>query len=341
MAQMKGTINLVLPRRGRGGQSAAAIERYEAELKAFAEGILEINSRLDFRVSSRGWCYVLENEAGLSKGDFDKAQDVINECRKKGLLPLDICAEDNAREFDAVEQVHEWGPRRHARLLLINVEKAFQRYTSISFWQAQEYYIQMVVEKVDLKSLFAPIYNEFRIPTANGKGWSDLNMRGEMMERYKAWEAQGKRTVLLYCGDHDPVGLQISDILRDNMAELSEQVGWYPDNLIIDRFGLNFDFIERQGLTWIDGLKTGSNKDLADPKHPDHIKKHVQDYIRQYGARKVEANALVVRPEAGRALLRETIHRYLPADAPARYEATLRPRRQRVRVEFRRLVKNF
>jgi hypothetical protein len=337
MDQTEGTTKLVLPRRRRGGQSAAAEAQYQAELEAFAEAILQINSRLDFRVSSRGWCYVLENEAGLSKGDFDKAQDVINECRKKGLLPLEICAEDNAREFDAVEKLHEWTPACHARLLLDNLEAAYQRYTPVSFWQAHEYYIQMVVEKVDLKSLFTQIYTEFRILTANGKGWADLNMRGEMMGRYKEWEAKGKRPVLLYAGDHDATGLQISDTLRDNMAELSHQVHWSPDNLIIDRFGLNFDFIERQGLTWIDGLKTGSNKDLADPKHPDHNKAYVQDYIRQYGARKVEANALVVRPEAGRALLRETILRYLPADAPARYEATLRPYREQVRAEARRL----
>jgi hypothetical protein len=37
----------------------------------------------------------------------------------------------------------------------------------------------------------------------------------------------------------------------------------------------------------------------------------------------VEANALVVRPEAGRALCRQTILQYVPDDAPARYTARL------------------
>ena len=84
--------SLTLPRRSRGYQSEAAKARYQADVEAFCEAMREINSRLDFKVSSRGWCYVLENEGGLSKGDFDRAQDLINDCRKSGDLPLDICA---------------------------------------------------------------------------------------------------------------------------------------------------------------------------------------------------------------------------------------------------------
>jgi hypothetical protein len=196
----------------------------------------------------------------------------------------------------------------------------------------------MVVEKIDLKSLFAGIYTEFHIPTANGRGWSDLNMRADMMTRFKQWEAKGKCPVLLYCGDFDPVGLQISDTLRHNMAELSGQVGWSPENVVIDRFGLNVDFIDQERLTWIDGLATGSGKNLADADHPDHFKAHVQTYLRQYGARKVEANAMVVRPEPSRALLRQTILQYVSEEAPTRYQAALAPYREQVHVEVQRLL---
>ena len=126
-----------------------------------------------------------------------------------------------------------------------------------------------------------------------------------MMRRFKHWEAKGRPCVLLYCGDHDPGGLQISGQLRSNLAELSGAVGWSPDRLTIDRFGLNHDFIEEQGLTWIDNLRTAKKKppnDLADPKHPDHQKDYVQDYLEQFGPRKCEANALVTRQAAARQL---------------------------------------
>jgi hypothetical protein len=97
-----------------------------------------------------------------------------------------------------------------------------------------------------------------------------------MMRRFRNWEARRKQCVLLYCGDHDPGGLQISDFLHANLAELEKAVGWSPDKLIIDRFGLDYDFIEANGLTWIDNLETGSGKSLADPKHPDHLKPYVK-----------------------------------------------------------------
>jgi len=31
--------------------------------------------------------------------------------------------------------------------------------------------------------------------------------------------------------------------------------------------------------SWIDNLETGSGKDLANPKHPDHHKEYVQGYL--------------------------------------------------------------
>jgi hypothetical protein len=104
--------------------------------------------------------------------------------------------------------------------------------------------------------------------------------------------------------------------------------------LIIERFGLNADFIDAQGLSWTDNLITSSGEDLANPKHNDHKKPYVQDYIRQFGVRKVEANALVVRPEAGRQLCLDAIRRYLPDDLLADFKA----RREAAREEARAAV---
>jgi hypothetical protein len=330
---------LILPQAGRGRRSAAAEERYQAELDGFYAGIQEIASRLEFKVSSRGWCYILENAHAVTKGEFDRVERLINDGRKSGRLPLDICAVDSAREFDGIERLDLGTPASEAQWLLNYVKSAYRRYTPRSFWEDQNCYLQLFVEKIDLKSLFADTCREFRIPFANARGWSDINERADMMERYARWEAKGKQPVLLYCGDFDPVGLQISDTLRDNLRELADVVGWSPENLIIDRFGLNLEFVQAHGLTWIDGLATGSGKDLADPNHKAHWYPYVQAYLRQYGARKVEANAMVVRPDESRALFRATILRYLPDDAPARYQERLVPLREQVRQEVLGLLR--
>ena len=207
--------------------------------------------------------------------DFDKAQSLIVDCRKRG----------------------------------------------------KDIYIQALVEKIDLKSLFAPVFSEFHIPFANARGWSDLNSRAALMRRFRDMEDEGKRCVLLYCGDHDPGGLNISEFLQSNIEDLAEAVGWWPDDLQIDRFGLNYDFIQEQDLTWIDNLETSSGRRLDDPRHPDHRKPYVHDYLARYGARKVEANALVVRPKAGRELCRQAVLRYLDEDAPGQYREALEPYR--------------
>ncbi len=207
--------------------------------------------------------------------------------------------------------------------------------------------MELLVEKVDLKSLFAPVCNRYWIRYSNAKGWSDLNQRADMMCRFAAAEQRRQRPVLLNCGDHDPSGLLISKTLRRGLTTLVHAVEqtygvtWDPATLIVDRFGLNRDFIDAHHLTWIDGLTTGSNQDLADPAHRDHDKAYVEEYIKAHGARKVEANALVVAAEAGRQLLLDTIHKYIAPDALDRYEARLREPREALRVETLRQLRHL
>jgi hypothetical protein len=130
--------------------------------------------------------------------------------------------------------------------------------------------------------------------------------------------------------------LRISEFLRRNLWDLQfiqwrdGTRGYNPRNLIIDRFGLNFDFIQENNLTWIENLITGSGKNLASPNHPNHNMEYVQDYLQNVGERKCEANALVPIPHQARALCRNAIEHYLGADALGRFEE----KRQEIRDEL-------
>jgi hypothetical protein len=172
------------------------------------------------------------------------------------------------------------------------------------------------------------------VPLTNFKGWSDLNARANMMRRFRQREGEGKKCVLLLATDLDPGGLDQANKMRKNLEDLSRAVDWSPENLVIIRFGLDADFVNLHRLTWIDNLETGSGQDLGDRKHPDHFKPYVQDYIREYGRRKVEANALVVLPEIGRQLCRDAILRHVSAAAPRRYQRRL----QTARRDLRRII---
>lgn len=69
----------------------------------FAELLKEMDRSIGFKVSSRGWCYLMEQAGHINKSQFDKVDEAVNRCRKEGLLPVDFVAEEDARAFANVE----------------------------------------------------------------------------------------------------------------------------------------------------------------------------------------------------------------------------------------------
>ncbi len=292
----------------------------------FVTEIENIQRQIGFKVSARGWCYQLEQFGLITKAEFDKVESLINGCRGDGSLTIDFTAEEESRKFSGIEIPEDRTPLEFTKSFLEDVLKTENYYTP-DWWDGEEYYIQMLVEKIDLKTLFTPVCEQYHIPIATSKGWSSMLQRAEYAKRFKEAEDMGLKCVLMYCGDHDPDGLRISEFLRKNLFDLVNirwsdgSDGYDPTGLVIDRFGLNLDFIEANNLTWIDNLITGSKKNLASPSHPNHFMEYVQSYLRDIGERKCEANALVVIPAQSRAFCRDSIERYIGRDALARFQA--------------------
>lgn len=282
------------------------------ELEAFANTLIKIDKETGFKVSSRGWAYQLEGLGLITKGEFNRVQNLINECRKNGMLPIDFVAEEDARRFDGIHAPDTLSMNDYLRSWIETTLRAGDIYQP-DYWDDEMYFIQMLVEKTDLVSLFKPICNEYHIGIATSKGWSSILQRADIAKRFKEMEETGHISVLLYAGDHDPVGLGISDTLMKNFIDIEKGTRWNPDALIIDRFGLNYDFITEHGLTWIDNLETGSGKPA------DESKPMVKRYVERFGRRKVEANAIVVNPTAGRELCRGAIEKYLGNDVLNRW----------------------
>ena len=308
------------------------------DLNTFVDFIKNISNGIGFKVSSRGWGYILEQNGLITKDQFDKVENLINKCRKEGLLPVDFVAEEESRSFKEVHHPTTDTMEEHIKGWLqaaIDCDKYYEP----NWWDGEKYYIQMVVEKIDLVTLFQPICKKYHIPIANSKGWSSILQRAEYSRRFKEAEEHGLKCVLLYCGDHDPDGLRISETLMKNIRDVANvewtdgTEGYDPSDLIIQRFGLNYDFIIKNKLTWIDNLITGNTQklmDLSNPQHRNHYMPYVQSYLKKVGARKCEANAIVVVPKMGRAICEEAIISYLGKGADARFKA----RRQKVRDEI-------
>lgn len=340
-------VDVRLPDKPRGRPG----ETYYRQVESFANSLREFDEAVDQKVSARGYAYLLENENLITKSEIDYAEGMINKIRKNdfsdsapwehALLPTDFTAKDDARRWYAGDDGSDYDDvddyvRRKIKALLHGW--GFDR----SFWEYQDHFIQVVVEKIDLVHLFRPICDRYNIPITTGKGWSTINQRAEIASRFKYWLDKDKTPVLLYCGDFDPPGRRISDHFKKNLNDLSDALiptqdgdeyfygGRYGDAITVDRFGLNHDFVEEHDLTWVENLETGSGRDLCSPSHPEHDKDYVQDWLRTYGCRKVEANALVAHPEAGRELFEDTVKGYLGDDPLSEYEDDLEDDRRAI-----------
>ena len=180
----------------------------------------------------------------------------------------------------------------------------------------EEYYIQMMVEKIDLVHMFSPLCAEYHIPIVNAGGWYDILERSESANRFLEAEDNGLTPIILYFGDLDPWGIAISDFLHKGFEDIEVGTGWSPISLEVNRFGLSYDFIQDNHLTWIDNLVSGSGKDMSLMTN-----KIAVEYVAKYGVRKCEANA-VMRLSARDAtiqLCRNTIESYLGADVKDRF----------------------
>ena len=306
-----------LPRMGSGRTSEAKRLQFHAAVLEVVDWMQQYVARLGFAPVARSWLYAFESEGIITKGDFNWAGKWLADRRKEGLIPFELVGADSTRALsghDAHDK--EETPREYInRQLRVSLDKA-KCYWPNSYWKHQEYFPIIWTEKRDLIKLFEP-----ELPHAvrrfASKGQADVNSRVALIEECIWAEENELKPVILYCGDLDPMGVKMSDAILENLMPLAKVLdwGWELEEMAKDdqivRFGLNAEFVDNAGLLWIDGLETSSGEDLANPKHKHHHFPYVQDYLHQYGTRKVEANALIANPTAARALIRDELWNWL------------------------------
>ena len=138
---------------------------------------------------------------------MDQAQALINDCRKSGALPLDICSEDSKLAAESVEDIDP-APPEMTGAIFDYVRTAQNAYAPFSFADALDVYVQMAVEKSGLSEpvLLEPAPSSLSFSPTSAVG-AILNVRARFMRRFMEKEAEGQQCVLLYCGDFDPGSL--------------------------------------------------------------------------------------------------------------------------------------
>lgn len=317
--------------------------------RAMGEAIERLSADTGYKFGPRGWAYYAEGLGLITKGEFDRFEKLLTDMRKDGELDPDVIEPDASRiattvyDFEAADN----SPEDQAEYAVSQIGRELNlwatSYTETGYWDDLDFYVEMIVEKKDLVQIFRDTADRFRVRITNGKGDTDIHSRLAMLKRFRDHTEAGRRCVLLAVGDHDPKGLFIVEGLRRTLMSCTNIKGldWYDPDFDVVNVGLTESQIDSMGLMKINNLETGGGRDLSSPRHPDHTKPYVQDYLARFGVWKCEANALVGNPAGAKALLENAIHPYIPASHPADIRAKNKPAQDAVKEEISRLMQTW
>ena len=215
-----------------------------------------------YRLTSRQICYQLLTKNIIAGSEFDSIEDLINNARLAGLIDWDAI-EDRSREM--IQNSHWDTPKD----ILLSCSHQFR----IDKWAIQPNYVEVMVEKQALEGVLIPVCKELDIPFTANKGYASSSTLYEASKRYLARLNEGKALFVLYLGDHDPSGV---DMTRDISKRLNMFIR-STDAVYVDRIALNMDQITRFELPPNPAKMTDTRAD---------------DYIKKFGTSSWELDAI-------------------------------------------------
>lgn len=139
--------------------------------------------------------------------EYKKLGDAVSDGRVAGLIDWDRIT-DRMRQ---IERLPCWdGPA--------DIVDACARQFRIDKWERQPYYVECWIEKDALVGVIEPICRELEIPYMACRGYMSISSIWEAgYKRFKPELARGKDCLLLYMGDHDPSGIDMTRDIQDRM----------------------------------------------------------------------------------------------------------------------------
>jgi hypothetical protein len=246
------------------------IERSQSIVTQYAAQGYDLSVRqLYYQHVARGW---LDN----NERNYKRLGSIINDARLAGLI--------------------DWGRiKDRNRQTLINAHwsspQSILRSAAASFaldkWATQHTHVEVMVEKAALEGVLVPVCQALDVPFTANRGYSSVSAFYETATRMRASVAAGKQVVVLYLGDHDPSGI---DMTRDVDDRLGLFLGkyWYEgttrwidpehaDDIRVERLALNMDQVAQ----------------YDPPPNPAKMTdSRANGYVAQYGGSSWELDAL-------------------------------------------------
>ena len=171
------------------------------------------------------------------------------------------------------------------------LESAAQGYR-VDRWEGQAHHLEVWCEKDALSSVIEPVCNRYHVCFLANRGYSSSSAMYDAAQRFRDAGDQGRQPVVIYLGDHDPSGLDMSRDINSRLALMTYQMG-----VRVERLALNFD--------QVDFYQPPPNPTkLQDSRSPA--------YVQEYGMESWELDAL--EPQVLDGLISDAIDYYLDLD---------------------------
>jgi hypothetical protein len=242
------------------GESLAMIERINTILATYeAEGYDLSLRQLYYQLVSRNF---VEN----TERSYKNVGSLVSDARLAGLIDWDMI-KDRGRAM--ISNPHWTTPKDF-------IDSVTPQY-KIDHWRNQDNYVEVMVEKQALEGVLEPVCSELDVPFTANKGYSSSSAMYEASKRFINRAQVGKELYVLYLGDHDPSGI---DMTRDVSDRLDIFIQGQHESIVVNRLALNMDQV----------------RELKPPENPAKITdSRAKDYIRKFGRNSWELDAIEPR----------------------------------------------
>jgi len=163
--------------------------------------ILDDYSRQGYDLSLRQLYYQLvsRNIVPNTEKSYKNVGSLVSDARLAGMVDWDMI-KDRGREM--ISNPH-WGDPA-------DFVKSVAPQYRFDLWEDQPSYVEVMVEKQALEGVLLPVCRSLDVPFTANKGYSSSSAMYEASKRFLERAEAGKKLYVVYLGDHDPSGIDMS-----------------------------------------------------------------------------------------------------------------------------------
>ena len=139
--------------------------------------------------------------SSMAKKNTNKISGVTKRMREEGTLDWRQIVDDARR----VQHLQGWGDPDEAISTMV---EGYRR----DYWQDQDVIVEVWAEKATVQGVLGPVLREYGLPFRVMKGYASMTAMKEAAEASKRAALAGKYFQVLYMGDYDPSGMQMSEV---------------------------------------------------------------------------------------------------------------------------------